>query len=216
MNNQFDLRSFMEQRKMVKAKHVNLVKNKVGQRTFDFLRTETQSLLINTEIMSSLIRNTPTNIDLGLIDDYSFLLFPAAKAYEGFLKQLSEKVNFVFSKKKKTQKITKELLEKEPDFGIGIIFNEITNPEIKNALLDKSRYKNHPNFMKAIWDKCRCDILHYDYKKPIIISLKQSEDEISLIYRAIRWGFEGYVDTPDYSVEELLRSLKIPKPSLTG
>lgn len=205
-----EFRSFLEQQKVIRNRYTDIVKRSIGNKAFDYLHDEIQTLLINTEIMSSLVRNTTNSAELGLINDYSFLVFPAARAYEGFLKQLAVHVGFTYTKNKTFLNITDTLLKDNPDFGIGLIFNEAVNPNIKTKLVDAHRSKNHPNFMKAIWDKCRCDVLHYDYKKFASIRLDQSVQEINMIYQAIRWGYEGYIGEAEYSLPELMKTLKIP------
>lgn len=207
-NTSSDLSEYLKQLRSVRESYETSLKQKIGGRTFDFLENHIQGLLVDSEAVKSILNSSNLPYDLNIIDDYSFVVFPAAKAYEGFLKQLSVKAKFTTVKKRKNVLITRRLLEVEPDFGIGKIFNEQDNPKIKSALKDKSRYKSYPDLMRTAWDLCRCDILHYDFSNPVKRRRNQIEDELSMIYRAIKCGYEGYINTPDYSAEEIMSQIR--------
>jgi hypothetical protein len=195
---------------VVRNYYVNNIMQKIGGKTWSFLPSGTKNFLVNSEIILNSFKTNPLTIELRVVDDFSFIAFPAVRAYEGFLKQLAISVPFSLEGKK----ITKDILEEQPDFGIGVIFNERKNPNITNSLKDPKRFKNYPNLMKVTWDLCRCDILHYDFKRPAIRDLKQSEEDIQLIHRSMKAGYEGYIDNPDFTPEDFLKLLKLPMPKL--
>lgn len=214
-NNFEQLKTILAQRKARHDTHVKTIKSRVESRAYDFLPISVQNLPINTEIVTQLLSNYPQSVDINLIDDYSFVVFPTAKAYEGFLKKLTATVPFVYRQKHQEYIITRDILEDSPDFSIGVIFNESINSKITESLKDRSRFKNYPNLMKATWDLCKCDILHFDYKNPVKRNKNQFSQDYDLIIRSIRRGYEGHIDDPEYSIEEIFKQLKLPKPALT-
>lgn len=83
--------------------------------------------------------------------DYSFIIQPYAKAFEGFLKKVLVELKIV------------GLEEFKVDPSIPI--NKFFNPKdgiVKDNLPDKKRDKAIPSVIFSVYQECRNDILHFD------------------------------------------------------
>lgn len=97
------------------------------------------------------LRYLATHYGTGLYD-YSFVVLPMAKAYEGFLKKILVKIELV----------TELELFQNPDISINKYFNPIGNNSIFNSLRDKVRDRAIPHLIYTTYQECRNQILHYD------------------------------------------------------
>jgi len=97
--------------------------------------------------------------------DYSFILLPVAKAFEGFLKKILVNLKLI------------KLSDLKTDPYIAI--NKYFNPKdglINEYLVDKKRDKTLPSNIFSVYQECRNDILHYDLHRNIAVySLDQAE-----------------------------------------
>lgn len=111
--------------------------------------------------------------------DYSFVVFPASKAYEGFLKKLFLDLNFISDK---------------DYYGKRFRVGKALNPS-----LDRSRYKNESVYDKLVnhtnkdladqlwktWKNCRNLLFHWFPKEKRAISFKESKEKVLQVIESI-------------------------------
>lgn len=117
--------------------------------------------------------------------DYSFIVMPAAKAYEGFLKQLFFDLKL----------ISRQQLE-EDYFRVG----KALNPELehvkrlrKQCLYDEISEKCNEKTAELLWQawkKCRNRLFHYFVKEQQVFTLEEAEERLNQIVKAIKIAFE--------------------------
>jgi len=110
----------------------------------------------------------------GSFRDFSFVVFPFAKAYEGFLKRIFFDLGFISN-----------LDYKSKHFRIG----KVMSPNLQRRLRNKSVYKKicdkvNCEIADAVWNTWkvgRNEIFHYYTSGVRMISIDQAEDTIELI-----------------------------------
>lgn len=116
---------------------------------------------------------------LSNLSDYSHLVLPIAKTYEGVLKKIL---------------IKKKLLKEEdlinnPSINVGGYFNPVGNKSIFNLLRDKVI----PHVIYATYQECRNQILHYDpYRDNRIKSIEDAKFYQRRILDAIDKAYETF------------------------
>lgn len=121
----------------------------------------------------------------GLYDmsDYSFLVLPIAKVYEGVLKRVLVK----------TKLLKEEDLLNNPIISVGGYFNPVGNNKIFDRLKDKARDKTVPHIIYSTYQECRNNILHYDsYKDNRIKKIEDAEFYVKRIIHAIDKVYESF------------------------
>ena len=117
------------------------------------------------------------------MSDYSFLVLPMAKVYEGILKRVLVK----------TKILKEEDLLSNPTINVGGYFNPIGNHKIFDRLKDKARDKTVPHIIYSTYQECRNNILHYDsYKDNRIKNIKDAEFYARRIMHAIDKVYESF------------------------
>lgn len=117
------------------------------------------------------------------IHDYSFIVFPAAKAYEGFLKKLFFDLGFIRG------------IDYNGDrFRIG----KALNPSLEKELREESIYdklaefcqgQDLPDKLWATWRECRNLIFHYWPAHRNVISISEAQQKLEKIIDAINSAF---------------------------
>lgn len=116
--------------------------------------------------------------------DYSFIVFPMAKAYEGFLKSFFLKMGF----------ITKEVYEGKY-FRIGRALNPDVNPANRDQdwifeIVAQSCSTVKARLFWEAWLDCRNRIFHYFPRDEGLLSLAGAESKISQLIEAIETAIE--------------------------
>lgn len=172
--------------------------NRIGYDTFNFLDSYQQSLLITSKILVDLIKKYPQSlseeskinvVNYAIIKDFSFLVLPAAKAFEGYLKKLLMQLEL----------ITLDKLRDDP-FNIRI-GKKLNSDDFTKKLRDKKRFKAIPKLISSQWDLCRNEILHYDPFRPIELNLDEAILKIENIYNSIKTSYEAFIEHPDATIE---------------
>ncbi|MFS8159232.1 MAG: hypothetical protein ACMG6E_03290 [Candidatus Roizmanbacteria bacterium] len=115
--------------------------------------------------------------------DFSFVVFPFAKAYEGYLKELFLKTG---------------LITKEDYFSKHFRIGKVMSPSLTERLRTSSVYKkicerSGCDLSEAIWftwRKSRNEVFHYfpdNYKE---ITLKEAEERIQMILETVKKSCE--------------------------
>lgn len=110
--------------------------------------------------------------------DYSFLVFPFAKAYEGFLKQILLDVEFI-----------SRLDYVSDHFRLG----KVLSKNLVRKLGDKSVYQKIVEFSGVeladniweTWKKCRNEVFHYFPHNVRSLSLPEAEEIIAKIMKTM-------------------------------
>lgn len=184
-----------EELNTAKGFYVREITLKIGFGVWDFLSPEIQNLLISSQILVRLITDPPKEwlTDRWLLD-YSFAVYPAAKAFEGFLKDLAVYKKFTFKEGGLFKTLTDNYLNrKDPDFAIGRIFDLNENQKIEASLLDRKRFKHYPKSIQGVWGNVRNKLMHFDRGKPEQIDVGQAISLVSNIHEAIKMAYEGYI-----------------------
>ncbi|PIP52968.1 hypothetical protein COX08_03545 [Candidatus Beckwithbacteria bacterium CG23_combo_of_CG06-09_8_20_14_all_34_8] len=120
------------------------------------------------------------NFDQSTFYDYSFIVMPAAKAYEGFLKDLFYKQKLITQERYKGnhfrvgKALNPELAHQHPD-GFERLFDDmcrIYSPEIADLLWEA-------------WKQSRNQIFHYFENGQQTINLYEAKRRLNLICQAI-------------------------------
>ena len=111
--------------------------------------------------------------------DYSFIVFPAAKAYEGFLKKLFLDMGFItsedyFGKRFRIGKALNPFLEKE-----------FRRESVYDRLVDSCGGKSLADKLWETWKNCRNLIFHWFPNEKNAISLDEARERLGMISEAI-------------------------------
>lgn len=145
--------------------------NSFGPRLMDFLGEDMCKLLLDSEILTN-----HSSKELNRVSDETYKLHPAAKALEGFL----EKV------------IKGKKLRQDKNDRIGNVFGDkqtIARSKMRDPRLIAK--------VKATWDYCRNDIMHYGGQELSFLTLKKTHDEIKEIIFAVYTDLYGKSDPSD-------------------
>jgi len=121
------------------------------------------------------------NID---VHDYSFIIFPAAKAYEGFLKKIFFDLKF----------ITEEDFYGK-HFRIGKSLNpslpmEFRRDQVFDKIVAHVGGRDLPEFLWDTWRQCRNLTFHWFPNEKNVLTLTEAKDCFDMIIRAIDRAFE--------------------------
>jgi len=118
--------------------------------------------------------------------DYSFIVFPAAKAYEGFLKRLFLERGFI---------------SEEDYYGKRFRVGKALNPSLEKRLRAKESVydkivqfcggKDLADKMWNTWKVCRNLLFHWFPKEKNAINFDQSKERVALIIETIDAAFDG-------------------------
>ncbi len=138
------------------------------------LETDIQELLEESFLLLELFEKEP-----GKFKDYSFVVFPAAKAYEGFLKKLF---------------LDKGFITKEDYFGKKFRIGKSLNPYLDKELRDESVYdkivahcggKFLADLFWETWKSCRNIVFHWFPDEKNIVTLPEAGQKLEMIVTAI-------------------------------
>lgn len=117
--------------------------------------------------------------------DYSFVVFPAAKAYEGFLKTLFLDLG---------------LIAKEDFYGRRFRVGKALNPaldkrfrkkeSVYDRMVDLCGGTEMADTLWETWKKCRNLLFHWFPKEKKAISLSEAEERVSIILEAMDMAFK--------------------------
>jgi len=145
-----------------------------------YLEEDLQGLLNESNLLLERVENWKEKFH-----DYAFVIFPAAKAYEGFLKKLFLDMGFIDEKKYKGKR-----------FRIG---------KALNPALD-TRYRKHEGVYDKIvtfcggreladrlwytWKNCRNVLFHWFPEEKNAISFSEAKERYGMIIEAIDTSFK--------------------------
>lgn len=152
-----------------------------------YLGEDIQKLLFTSEFLNSVVEGWGADLPGGKnrFHDYSFVLFPAAKAYEGFLKKMFLDMGFI---------------TEEDYFGKHFRIGKSLNPSLPKELRSESVYDEIVKYCNGnaladhlweTWRVCRNLIFHWFPNEKNAITLSEARERIDMIINAIDEAFAG-------------------------
>jgi hypothetical protein len=151
---------------------------------WNYISDHVKGLLVDGEYLVEHASENPKNIS-----DYSYLVFPFSKAYEGFLKKLF---------------LDLDMIKEDAYYGDEIRIGRILNPHFihehenvfKKLVADDKNENDFVERMWKIWQNGRNKVFHYfphNFRK---LSLKEAKELIEEILDVMNTAVENcYVDT---------------------
>lgn len=154
---------------------------------WSYLGEDIQKLLLTSEFLYDVVESWGTELPSGKekFHDYSFVLFPAAKAYEGFLKKMFLDMGFI---------------TEEDYYGKHFRIGKALNPSLPKELRRESvydkivKYCNGPVLANRLWETwrvCRNLIFHWFPNEKNAITLVEAQQRIEMIIDTIDEAFVG-------------------------
>ena len=156
-----------------------ILEKKLGTPCFNFLEENQMLLFVFTQLLLIIEGRRILNIHVlkSHCIDYAFILTPAIKGFEGYLKKL--------------------IKEKDLGTDIGVVFGGKKSDKVYTELRDND-YDATPKVVLAEWIDCRNRTLHYN--KTFFV---KSIDEATQIYRRIleiiKESYEAYIGDSPYT-----------------
>jgi len=148
---------------------------------WDYLEHDLQELLIESTLLIEKVETWEEKFH-----DYAFIVFPAAKAYEGFLKKLFLDLGFI----NETQYMGKR-------FRVG----KSLNPSLEKRM--RARYSIYDKLVKFCegdrgladvlwntWRECRNTLFHWFPKEKNAIDFEEAQEKVSVILYAFDKAFK--------------------------
>lgn len=155
---------------------------------WSYIEEDLQELLVASEFLANVVKSWGGDLPSGskVFHDYSFVVFPAAKAYEGFLKKVFYDLGFIGDNDYHGKR-----------FRIGKALNPFLEHEIRNteSVYDKLVHhcggKELADLLWRAWTEGRNSIFHWFPDEKRAISFDEAEERITLILHAMDKTFEG-------------------------
>ncbi len=162
------------------------VQNLESKSWWDYLGEDIQKLLLTSELVYKAVNSWGADLPGGRdkFHDYSFVIFPAAKAYEGFLKKMFLDMGFI---------------NENDYYGKHFRIGKALNPSLPKELRAESVYdkivvycngKNLADNLWETWKLCRNLIFHWFPDEKNAISLTEARERMNMIISAIDEAFE--------------------------
>ncbi len=116
--------------------------------------------------------------------DYSFIVFPAAKAYEGYLKKLLLDLKFI---------------REEDYYGKHFRIGKALNPQLEPFLRKEGVYdklveflgsKEVPDMLWETWKNCRNLVFHWFPEEKRVVNYDGARDRVGQVVTAIDTSFK--------------------------
>lgn len=155
---------------------------------WDYLGEDLQKLIKTSELIFTAVKGWGADLPGGkkVFDDYSFVIFPAAKAYEGYLKKLFLDLKFI---------------DEEDYYGKHFRIGKALNPSLPKKMMKEGVYnkivkitKSHQlaDLLWETWKECRNLTFHWFPNEKNAISLSESGQKIEMVLTAIRESFNVF------------------------
>jgi len=143
-----------------------------------YLEEDLQELLKTTLLLIEKVKSWEVEFH-----DYSFLVFPAAKAYEGYLKKLF---------------LDKGFITEEDYCGKHFRIGKALNPSLERRFREESVYDKIVNYcggkeladlLWETWKTCRNLLFHWFPKEKRAITFGEAEERVAMIIKVIDTSF---------------------------
>lgn len=147
---------------------------------WNLLGMDIQELLDESYTLLELFEEEP-----GKFKDYSFVVFPAAKAYEGFLKKLFLDKGFItqddyYGKRFRIGKALNPFLEKE-----------IRQESVYDKVVEYCGGKALADLFWETWTSCRNRVFHWFPNEKKIVTLSEARAKLEMIVKAIDEAYKA-------------------------
>ena len=152
-----------------------------------YLGEDIQKLLQTSEFIYKAVEsgniNLPGNGER--FNDYSFVVFPAAKAYEGFLKKIFLDMGFI---------------TEDDYYGKRFRIGKSLNPSLPKELKSESVYDKIVKYcgghdlgdhLWETWRVCRNILFHWFPNEKNAITIEEARERVEMIIAAMDEAFEG-------------------------
>lgn len=155
---------------------------------WNYIEEDLQELLVLSEFLSNVVRSWGGDMPAGkkVFNDYSFVVFPIAKAYEGFLKKIFLDMGFITDEDYRGKR-----------FRIGKALNPFLDKQYrhKESVYDKLvKYcggKELADELWGSWTSGRNMIFHWFPDEKKAISFKEAEEKVKRLVNAMDMAFVG-------------------------
>lgn len=156
---------------------------------WQYIEEDLQELLMESEFLLNIVRSWGGDMKGGskIFHDFSFVVFPAAKAYEGFLKKLFFDLGFITEgdyrgKRFRIGKALNPFLEAKYRNGGGNVYDQVVKHCGGKELADT---------LWEAWVQGRNLVFHWFPEEKRAVSFEEAEDKIKLIIGAMDKAFKG-------------------------
>lgn len=153
---------------------------------WSYLGEDLQKLISTSHFLHSVVKSWGADLPGGKKEfhDYSFVVFPAAKAYEGFLKKLFIDLKFIteedyYGKRFRIGKALNPSLEKE-----------LMREGVYSKIVDHCGGQGLADNLWETWKQSRNLIFHWFPNEKNTITLSEAGERIEMIVKAIDQAFE--------------------------
>lgn len=155
---------------------------------WNYIEEDLRELLLLAQLLCQKVGNWPERFH-----DYSFVVFPAAKAYEGFLKKLFLDLGFI---------------SEDDYYGKHFRIGKALNPSLEKELRKKEGvYDKIIDFCQGpalaeqlwqTWKEARNLIFHWFPNEKNTITFEEAKDKVSMVIAAMDAAFtECKIDSKD-------------------
>lgn len=153
-----------------------------------YIEEDLQELLVTSEFLCNVVKSWGGDLPAGskVFNDYSFVVFPAAKAYEGFLKKIFLDLKFITEEDYYGKK-----------FRVGKALNPHIEEKYRNGsyVYDKLvKYCSGSNLADDLWDawtQGRNLVFHWFPDEKKVVSFDEAKLKLEKIVSAMDKCFEG-------------------------
>jgi hypothetical protein len=148
---------------------------------WDYLESDLQELLLTAEELIKDVGDWK-----GKFHDYSFIVFPAAKAYEGFLKKLF---------------LDRGFIDKKDYYGKHFRIGKSLNPSLPKRLRDDDYVYDDlvkscegdrlAKMLWKTWRNCRNQLFHWFPDEKKVINYQEAKQRVERVIDSIEEAFEG-------------------------
>ncbi len=155
---------------------------------WEYIEADLQELLVASEFLVNVVKSWGGDLPQGskVFHDFSFVVFPAAKAYEGFLKKMFLDLGFI---------------SKEDYLGKRFRIGKALNPYLEEKFRDREsvydklvKYCNGKELADTLWDAWtsgRNLVFHWFPDEKRAVDFTEAEQKIHLIINAMDKAFVG-------------------------
>ena len=147
---------------------------------WNYVEEDLQELLKEAVLLAGIFGQRQKRLDSKPeFDDYAFIVFPAAKAYEGFLKKVFLNLNFI---------------AKDDYYGKRFRIGKALNPSLEKKYRKESVYDKLVDYCKGedvastlwnTWKESRNLIFHWFPDEKRVITFEEAKERIVMIIGAI-------------------------------
>lgn len=151
-----------------------------------YLEEDLQKLIETSEFIYKVVKEWEKDLpgEKSEFNDYSFVVFPAAKAYEGFLKKLFLDLKFI---------------SEEDYYGKHFRIGKALNPSLPKEIIHESiyykldRYAKDKNLAETLWNtwkESRNLIFHWFPNEKNAITLTEAGSRVTMIIDSIDKAYD--------------------------